>query len=535
MQEDAGIVNALKYGATTTARNTTTLTAAVAAIGATPKTLMLSAGAWTLTANLTMPPTLTLWVPQGSTLDIDSGHTLTHQGPLKVDGCNHFTGAGTILLPAIAELNVCWFGATGQLDVDDTAAFQRAARALNMTPTGGHATGVGCCAPVFRIPAGSYKLTAPIQFTHGVSIKGHGPANTLLVAFNLAGNTFETGGMSGTAARFAVEDLTFLALTPKTAGAAILASTPNPLDDSQVQLFIHNVSCRGHFNCFDLQNSAYAHIVDNMLEDVRGTGIAIATSGNPDAGDNVIAHNVIAGAAGSVGISVRTAGQRIVNNKILAFSVGISVDPISTTVNDSDILIANNSIELQGTFGILVQTSALGGHLYHLQITSNQLALLQGGSPSASIALSGLISYTTIANNLITMAAQEGTYAILLSSNIRGETPSGWAITGNHIAAPNLTTAIGIQIPQITPLEYRGMVMGNYVTGLTKPYSGNTAAFIGGTFTSATLTGFGGPGSIVYCAGCGVTSGANNTCAGSGPGAMAMLTEAGWKCFNNQN
>ncbi len=42
-------------------------------------------------------------------------------------------------------------------------------------------------------------------------------------------------------------------------------------------------------------------------------------------------------------------------------------------------------------------------------------------------------------------------------------------------------------------------------------------------------------GSFSYCSNCTVTSGADNTCAGSGTGALAVRLNGVWRCFQNQN
>ena len=56
-------------------------------------------------------------------------------------------------------------------------------------------------------------------------------------------------------------------------------------------------------------------------------------------------------------------------------------------------------------------------------------------------------------------------------------------------------------------------------------------------FSATTFATLGTPddGVLVYCADCTVTSGADNTCAGSSNGALAIRLNGSWKCFNAQN
>jgi hypothetical protein len=94
-QEHMGYVDALRYG---TARNNTTLAAALSAIGSSPATLVVTFagdGVWTLSANLTVPATVTLLIPQGVTLFRSTGVTLTVNGPILSHSSTWETGPGT--------------------------------------------------------------------------------------------------------------------------------------------------------------------------------------------------------------------------------------------------------------------------------------------------------------------------------------------------------------------------------------------------------------------------------------------------------
>ncbi len=93
-REDIGSVPAILYGVSLSA---TTINAALTAIGSTEKVLLLTPGAWTLAANVTIPRNVTLWIPQGTTVSVNVGITLTINGPLVPDPePTWFTGAGTV-------------------------------------------------------------------------------------------------------------------------------------------------------------------------------------------------------------------------------------------------------------------------------------------------------------------------------------------------------------------------------------------------------------------------------------------------------
>jgi Chaperone of endosialidase len=95
-QEHLGMVDALRYG---TARNHTTLAAALAAIGSTPAVLvptLTGDGVWTICANVTSPTSLVWRIPAGVTVNVASATTLTINGPILADRAGWKTGPGTL-------------------------------------------------------------------------------------------------------------------------------------------------------------------------------------------------------------------------------------------------------------------------------------------------------------------------------------------------------------------------------------------------------------------------------------------------------
>lgn len=94
-QEHMGYVDALRYGTT---RSDVTIAAALAAIGSTQTTLILSLagdGIWTIGSNLTIPSNIILWIPPGVVVNIATGITLTVNGPFVNFASTWQTGPGT--------------------------------------------------------------------------------------------------------------------------------------------------------------------------------------------------------------------------------------------------------------------------------------------------------------------------------------------------------------------------------------------------------------------------------------------------------
>jgi Chaperone of endosialidase len=102
-QEHMSYVDAVRYG---TARNQATLVAALAAIGSTRASLVLTMsgdGVWTLTSSLTIPSNVLLWIPQGVSVFRSSGVTLTLQGPIVAWGGPWETGPGATVKSAVSS------------------------------------------------------------------------------------------------------------------------------------------------------------------------------------------------------------------------------------------------------------------------------------------------------------------------------------------------------------------------------------------------------------------------------------------------
>src|SRR3990167_909240 len=143
------------------------LTAAVAAIGATVTTLHIDS-ATTCTANTTIPSTLSIVVTkrgsinQGAyTLTISTGHFSAGLGKV-------FYGTGSVVFSSgsIIEAYPEWWGAIGDNSTDSTAAINAAITAISKG--------------IVRLAWGTYLLTTPAIMKNGVSVHGCGALATIL-------------------------------------------------------------------------------------------------------------------------------------------------------------------------------------------------------------------------------------------------------------------------------------------------------------------------------------------------------------------
>lgn len=89
------------------------LAAAVTAIGSAPKLLQINQPT-SVTADLTIPTTLTLWPTPGGIITVSAGKTLTINGPLQAGPYQIFAGTGTIVLGSLNYIQYGeWTGSSG--------------------------------------------------------------------------------------------------------------------------------------------------------------------------------------------------------------------------------------------------------------------------------------------------------------------------------------------------------------------------------------------------------------------------------------
>jgi hypothetical protein len=90
-----------------------TLQSAISSIGSNVCTILFQPGTWTIANNVTIPSNISIMVPQGATLSVSTGKTLTISGTIIAGVYVIFDGAGTIAGSPILDFkNAYWFSGT---------------------------------------------------------------------------------------------------------------------------------------------------------------------------------------------------------------------------------------------------------------------------------------------------------------------------------------------------------------------------------------------------------------------------------------
>lgn len=107
------VVDLLEVYGSGTAYTDVTLSTAINMIGSRPVTILFQPGTWTIAANVTIPSTMSIMVPQGATLSVSTGKTLTISGNIIAGSYVIFDGVGTIAgSPILTFKDSYWFSGT---------------------------------------------------------------------------------------------------------------------------------------------------------------------------------------------------------------------------------------------------------------------------------------------------------------------------------------------------------------------------------------------------------------------------------------
>lgn len=149
------------------------INAAVTAIGST-KTTLLVPKVQTLTANLTIPSTLTLKILKGGSIVKASTYTLTINGPFEAGLYQVFSGFSPrdVTFGSVKEVYPQWWGATGDGVTDDSTTIQDA---ITSIPAGYSPGGI------IYTPPGIYLCTARLlNSDRRISFTGSGIDQTII-------------------------------------------------------------------------------------------------------------------------------------------------------------------------------------------------------------------------------------------------------------------------------------------------------------------------------------------------------------------
>lgn len=163
----------------------------------------IPAGTWSIKSSVDLPMGVRLWFDLGGTLNLESGVTLSVEGPILASDHPIFTGLGTVVLSAAAgEVNPIWWGADRTGTIDSSPAFAACTSCASAAKL-----------PI-RIPSGSYLLSQtwvlnaniPMTKNDGAQISASGAADGIqFSAGNYARSTYHLPtivGFSGAGLHF---------------------------------------------------------------------------------------------------------------------------------------------------------------------------------------------------------------------------------------------------------------------------------------------------------------------------------------------
>jgi parallel beta-helix repeat protein len=245
-------------------------------------------------------------------------------------------------------------------------------------------------------------------------------------------------------------------------------------------------------------------------------GVYFANSANTDGGDSTIEDCVIDSpdATGAAIFYESAGGLRVLNNKLFRHAYAIDLTLLNA-VTTSVFIISNNSIEAFTTKGIRLQQGGATGLFVHINISDNEISglfpVLDIGDVASKVIVNGNIFASAVDQTGIALACD----GLIFSNNIL------------------YTMSVGINGNGCTNCSF----LNNYFDTVTTRYSNVSAVkisdFVNATAFAALPTSANG--SSIYCSDCTVTSGSDNTAAGSGNGSVVFRLNGAWRAFNNQN
>ena len=241
------------------ARNYGLLSTAISQIGSTVGTLLIST-AQVVTADMTIPTTLSLNIIKGGYIAISSGKVLTIDGTLNAGLYQIFAGSGSVVFGnnSVSEVYPQWWGGLADSNTDQTAYITSA---LN--------TNLPVC-----VTTGTWKCNITINNLVGAKIYGSG-MNSILKTYD---NSSPVITINSTSVQTVGTQLSNFTIDGNSlsVGIYMLATTPWIVHGSVIkELYIHHCKKGIYINSGTIAEEVYF----NIFENIRIYNIPNGTSG----------------------------------------------------------------------------------------------------------------------------------------------------------------------------------------------------------------------------------------------------------------
>jgi hypothetical protein len=289
--------------------------------------------------------------------------------------------------------------------VDYSAYFQNAINAIPNTAT---------TPRVLYVPSGVWWAEGiSLANVYPIKIVGDGRSSTYFRSKTTTGTVFSIEMDSPVIMR----DFTIDTTATKVSGAGIQmdgysGSTTNGYSE------FSNLNVINQYLGLYFVDAHNFHVSNCHFFDSVHTGISVNNSVNGDEGDSLIDGNCVFASASALGAAIAyhsSGGLKVIGNKFLDHNIAIDLNWTSGA-NSGILIVEGNSIEDQGTYGILMRRTAGACAFVFVLINGNEIA----GSHDSDIAQSdsGWISNVNITNNILGRAVGNNTGGGIYLQNV---------------------------------------------------------------------------------------------------------------------
>lgn len=387
-------------------------------------------------------------------------------GELLAGPAGSFLAAGAGAVPRSylergrEHLSVKDFGAAGDGVADETAALQAALAAL--PAAGGR----------LYLPAGRYRVSAPLVLDKPGVVFGDGPASVIVTA--AAGDLLTVA-----AANAQVRDLAFAASVPRTAGAYVRLAA----NDTRLERFLMTGAATGVAIAAGVNR---VQVADGVL---TGTTLPASTAVVIEGGDNLGLRGLVVPVAGGfgTGIWLQACGRVVIEGcRIQQCSYGITIAPTAGQACH-DVWVSACQIESCGTNGVRVL--APGGTVWRAVLRGCRVVGAGADGVFSATSAGGTVRWLRLdacfvthnAGNglmladagIIQTAVVGGSYASNVAAGIALLAGASTAeVSGIHAGqngTGGLHISVGSYACRVVGNDLRGNVMYNFYDGSSEP------------------------------------------------------------------